>query len=636
MKKVLLLLLVISQLVVFAQKTTSKKAMKYYEEGIHFRSIRRYEQARDAFEKAVKIDPEFVKAHVILSKLYKQVFFDKENWIKHVEIAAKLAPNSRELLGVYFDYAKFLFAEENYQSSLHYLDLVLKMNPSMRSIRDEAQKLKKEANYGMKMIQNPLNFRTRKLNQNINKGIGNYFPTITADNETMLYTILTQKGKMKDENLMISKKVNGNWGPSVSISDVINTPNNREGASTISGDGKTMVFTKCGDRAGFGSCDLYICFKEGNEWSKPKNLGAKVNGKSWDSNPSLSADGRTLYFSSDRRKGSMGGRDIWISTRQDTGWTEAKNAGPIINTVESEIAPFIHANGQTLYYSSTGNYEQNMGGFDFFKYNIVTKGKPQNLGYPINTAKDETTLFITSDGKKGYFSKDEPVGMRGVIPYIYEFDVPETVKPSTKTNFAKGNVYDLKTKNKLGASIEVYDLNTNELVQKMNSDKITGDFLVTLNEGGEYGVYVTKKGYLHESVHFNYSKKTNLSPEELVIGLKKLEKGMSITLNNIFFESGSYELDDKSISELNKVVTLLKENKDIKVEISGHTDDVGSANDNNMLSNKRASSVKQYLVNKGVSISSIIAKGYGETKPKVANDSDINRAKNRRIEFKIL
>ena len=617
--------------------SSNKKAMKAFDKGLDYYAIRQFEPAKGEFLKAIKIDPEFVNAHVYLSKLYKQIYFDKDKWIKHVEIAAHLAPKSSELVAIYFDLGKYLFQESSYEEALKYMDLVVKINPRRKDMLFEAKKLKVEAAYGKEAVKNPMDFDVVKMGSNINYSVGNYLPSVTADNSQLLFTSLTIEGRRKNEDLLISTKKNGQWTKAVSLSSQINTPTKNEGASSISGDGKTMVFTQCGDPKGFGRCDLYISYKRGGEWMEPLNLGAGVNTKGWESQPTLSTDGRTLYFVSDRKNGSFGMEDIWVSTKiNDTTWTEARNMGPKVNTRDRELAPFMHANGRTLYFSSTGNYEKNMGGFDFFRYDLITEGEVENLGYPVNTAKDETTLFITADATKGYFSKDEAIGMRERATYIYEFDVPEEIKPEAKANYAKGEVFDIESKTKLEASVEVYELATNRLVQQVMSDYKDGSFLITLNENTEYAVYVSKQGYLHESVNFNYTEKTTLKPEELKIGLKKLKSGQSIVLNNVFFETASYALDMKSKSELDKLVKVLEENPSIKVEVSGHTDDVGSDSDNKKLSQNRADAVKKYLTDQEIAVSRIIAKGFGETQPKYENTTDENRAKNRRIEFKVL
>ena len=614
----------------------NKKAMKAFDEGLELYARRHFDGARVAFNKAVKFDPEFVNAHIYLSKLYKQIYFDEHNWIYHVEKAATLAPKARELMPIYFDFAIYQFQQHNYEKALHYLNLVDKLGTRNEEMRREVSKLIKQANYGKEAIKNPLNFEVKKLSHNINFSIGNYLPSLTADNQILLFTSLSVDGRKRNEDLLISNKKNGDWSKAVSISEKINTKEKNEGGSSISGDGRTMVFTQCGDPKGFGRCDLYISYKEGNDWSTPLNLGEGVNTKNWESQPSLSTDGRTLYFVSDRR-GGFGQEDIWFSTKiNDTTWTQAQNMGSNVNTKDRELAPFIHANGRTLYFSSTGFYDKNMGGFDFFKYDLVLENEVQNLGFPVNTAEDETTLFITSDAKKGYFSKDEAVDVRTRLTFIYEFDVPDEIKPEAKANFAKGEVFDIETNEKLSAIVEVVELSTNKLVQKVNSDKISGSFLITLNENTEYAVYVNKQGYLHESVNFNYTEKTNLKPEALKIGLKKIKKGQSIVLNNVFFETASYDLDKKSKSELDKLIQLLTDNPKIKVEVSGHTDDVGSNESNKILSNNRAKSVKTYLTQNGIDSNRILAKGYGESMPKVENTSEENRAKNRRIECKVL
>jgi outer membrane protein OmpA-like peptidoglycan-associated protein len=265
-----------------------------------------------------------------------------------------------------------------------------------------------------------------------------------------------------------------------------------------------------------------------------------------------------------------------------------------------------------------------------------TWGKPQNMGYPINTHLNQVGLFVTSDGKKGFYSVEENKGPYIVSSIIHEFDIPEQVKSEVITSYVKGVVYDAKTKEKLNALIELTDVENKTLEAVVESDPVSGQYLFVINAGSEYALNVTKSGYLFQSLAFDYKNKKAGEPVILDIYLEKIEKGNAVTLNNIFFETGKWDLLEKSSAELENVLIFLKNNPSLKIEISGHTDDVGSTADNLKLSENRAKSVRDYLTEKGIAPDRIVSKGYGETKPKVPNNSDANRAVNRRIEFKIL
>jgi outer membrane protein OmpA-like peptidoglycan-associated protein len=341
-----------------------------------------------------------------------------------------------------------------------------------------------------------------------------------------------------------------------------------------------------------------------------------------------------LYFVSDR-SGGFGKRDIWMSQWIDGTWTKATNLGPTINTAEEEVSPFIHVNGQTLYFSSKGF--TGMGGYDIF-FSELNKDKwsaPKNLGYPINTADDQVSLFITADGETGYYSYEQ----RGTNMYrslLYEFQVPEAIKIKNKSNYIVGKVLDVETRDPLQAQVELFDINADSLRSTVTSDSLTGDYMQILTEGSEYALYVTKPGYLFESLRFDYQESHQREPLNIDILLKPLKKGTASTMNNIFFDVDKYDLKEKSRTELNKTVMLMESNPDLKMEISGHTDNSGSDEHNRELSLNRARAVYQYLVDQGIDPDRLKFTGYGSSVPVAPNDSEENRQLNRRIEFRVL
>ena len=480
-------------------------------------------------------------------------------------------------------------------------------------------------------INKPLIINPLELPKTVNKFDSQYFPVLTADRETMIFT----GNQNLEENLYQVTFKDSAWTEPVSISDKINTKEN-EGTATISADGRTLVFTSCGGKKSVGSCDLYISYKQGDLWTSPQNLGININSPEWDSQPSLSADGRTLYFVSDR-KGSLGQRDIWVSKLDSTNiWGKATNLGTPVNTPEDDLSPFIHANGKTLFFASEGHV--GMGGLDlYFTENQNDRWKePENLGYPLNTFEDQIALFITADGKKAYYSLEKSQDDKYRRAKIVAIDFPESLQAKFKpTSFLKGTVYDAQTKQKLQADIELIALKNNEILGKISSDTQAGTYTTVLTGGGKYGVFVSKKGYFFKSLNFDFTDKIG-SDKTLDISLEPIKKEAKEILNNIFFDTGKWDLKPESTVELDKLVTLLKANPTLPIEISGHTDDVGKDNDNLILSQKRAKSVLDYLVQKGVNSLKIKSEGYGKNRPFVVNNSDENRRLNRRIEVKFL
>jgi OmpA-OmpF porin, OOP family len=341
-----------------------------------------------------------------------------------------------------------------------------------------------------------------------------------------------------------------------------------------------------------------------------------------------------LYFVSDR-KGGNGRADIYVSVQNSPGvWSKAVNLGPGVNTPYDERSPFIHANGRTLFFATNGR--PGFGGYDIFWSDFAdsTWSKPANFGYPINNHQEQYSLVITADGERGYYSHEELT--RPNDSKIYEFTVPEEYRLKYTSNTVKGVVRDRVTRQPLQAQVELYQLTKNELVSYVNSDSLTGNYLIVLTQGADYGLYVNSTGYLFKSLNFNYEIGTNLEPLVIDIDLDKASTGATIVLNNIFFDTDKFALREKSVTELDKISRFLKDNPKINVEIGGHTDDQGADAYNQQLSQKRAKAVGEYLVSIGIEIKRLKEVGYGAKRPLQPNDSESNRQVNRRIEFRII
>jgi outer membrane protein OmpA-like peptidoglycan-associated protein len=361
-------------------------------------------------------------------------------------------------------------------------------------------------------------------------------------------------------------------------------------------------------------------------------MGGKINSEQWESQPCLSPDKRDLYFAS-RRPGGYGGSDIYVSHLQANGkWGDPENLGEVINTTADEQCPFIHADNQTLYFTSSGL--PGYGDADLFYIRKGPNGvwsNPVNLGYPINTISQEGTLFITSDGKTAYYSSDRNDSKGGLD--IYSFDLREDVRPR-KTLWVKGQVFDNKTKKGLPSAVELIDLASKESLSKVQTDE-HGNYLITLPVGKDYAFNVNRKGYLFYSDNFSLRQRTPDSTYEKNIPLQPIEVDASIVLNNIFFDINKFDLKPESQVELDKLMQLLTDNPTLKIEISGHTDNAGKPADNLALSVNRAKAVVSYLTGKGIAATRLIAKGYGETKPMADNKTEDGRAMNRRTEMKV-
>ena len=381
-------------------------------------------------------------------------------------------------------------------------------------------------------------------------------------------------------------------------------------------------------------CDLYFSEFKGDRWTVPKNLGGNINTRYGEKQPSLSSDGRIMYFVSNR-DGGLGGYDVWISYKDDEGgWGKPVNAGDSINTQGDEHSPFIHPDNQTLYFSSDG--WPGLGLFDIFitrRTSDSTWSTPVNLGYPINTNGNEEGLIVNARGQTAYYSSDR-LSEQGRD--IYSFDLYKEVRP-IKVSYMKGRVYDAETKKRLGARFELINLNTEDPIMVSTSHPETGEFLVCIPANADYALNVSRKGYLFYSDHFETRQVyERTAPFLKDIPLQPIKVGERIILRNVFFEYNKHDLKTESRVELNKVVKLMNENPSLVIELSGHTDNTGTAEYNQTLSENRALSVRHYLVEHGIDGNRITCKGYGLTMPLATNDTEEGRAINRRTELKIL
>jgi outer membrane protein OmpA-like peptidoglycan-associated protein/Tol biopolymer transport system component len=483
--------------------------------------------------------------------------------------------------------------------------------------------------YEKKHPHNNYVFAPKNMGDSINSKDLEYYPSLTIDGKKMVFT----RRIADDEDFYESDLVNGVWCKARPLPGKVNT-NLNEGAQNISQDGEWIIFTGCNYPEGLGSCDLYISYKTKNGWSEAQNLGHVVNSENWESSPSLSPDKRDLYFSSNR-PGGYGGRDIWVSHRSANGiWGEPENLGPTVNTAGDEGCAFMYPDNQTLFFNSNGH--PGYGNTDLFfskKINDSTWSEPENLGYPINTIDDEGSLVVAPDGKTAYYASDGKDSRGGLD--IYSFQLRDDIRPP-RTLWVKGQVFDAKTKAGLPSSVELTEIITRRLVSKVQTDE-WGNYLTTLPVGKEYAFNVNRKGYLFFSENYNLNNQLTDTVFTANIPLQPLEPGASIELKNIFFDSKSTVLKPGSMVELNKVIQLMNDNPNLKILISGHTDNVGKPADNLVLSNGRAQSVINYLLSsRQIAKERLQSKGFGAAKPIADNNTEEGKARNRRTELSVV
>ncbi len=526
------------------------------------------------------------------------------------------------------------------------------------------ERSKKAGNYRKKTYEFALDLKQKKgfennnidvknLGDSINTFDSEYFPSIPIEGDKLVFTrrvggynedfyeaeraISHEQLAMNNSNLSTiaqsSQLTAQSWHKAKPLAGNINTDQN-EGAQCISQDGEWLIFTACNRPDGFGSCDLYISYKTPDgRWTEAENMGPKINTEFWESVPTLSPDKKDLYFSS-RRPGGYGAADIWVSHRSVKGvWGIPENLGPNINTVGEESSPFIHADNQSLYFTSDGL--PGYGKSDLFVTKKNEKGEwgiPQNLGYPINTIEEEGSFIVTADGQTAYYASDRS-DTRGGLD-IYTFQLPKAVQP-TKTLWVKGKVFDADTKKGLPSSVELKDKANNVVTENVQTDE-TGNYLVTLPIGKNYSFTINRKGYLFYSDEFVLMDNNADSTYTKDIPLQPIAANSTLVLKNILFETNSFQLKSSSFIELDKVLQLLKDNPNLKIQISGHTDNIGKPEDNLKLSTSRAKAVVDYLVLKGILPTRLSSKGFGSTKPVAENTTEIGRAKNRRTELMVI
>lgn len=623
--------------------TTAIFSQPYNPEKIKKKAIQYYNQAQQrAMEdnnisaiglllQAVETDHNYVDAHLALASLYANIKNHK-NSIKYFEIAFSL--DSNYTLDYKSPYSVQLAALGAFDSALIAInELLTKKPPKNPTSFDKLEKRRKSYEFAIDFEKNNPDksyvFAPQNLGPGINSSEPEYFPSLSIDATELVFT---RRVRNINEDFYSSKLNGKSWDEAKPLEGNINTPQS-EAAQTISQDGQLLIFTAKDRRDSYGNYDLYYSRMTPNGWSESVNLGKNVNSDQWDSQPCLSPDKRALYFAS-RRLGGFGGSDIYVCHLLPNGqWSEAENVGAGINTAGDDQCPFIHVDNQTLYFTSNGwqGYGENDLFFVRRSYGN-TWTKPKNLGYPINTINDEGTLFIAADGVTAYYASDRS-DSKGSLD-IYSFQLRKDIRPF-KTLWVKGIVTDKKTMKGIPSTVALIDLASKQTITQVATDE-NGNYLITLPVGKDYAFNVNRKGYLFYSDNFLMADKSSDSTYRKNIALQPIELNANIILKNIFFDVNKFELKTSSQVELDKLVQLLNDNPLLKIEISGHTDNIGKPSDNLVLSIERAKSVVNYLISKNIDAKRLSSKGFGESQPVADNNTEEGRALNRRTEMKVM
>jgi len=488
------------------------------------------------------------------------------------------------------------------------------------------------------IINNPV-----KFNPNIVTGISTefdeYLPIISPDQELSFFTRrLEKKSKQSITSIIVeeftwSKKENKTFEVGSALGYPFNMESN-EGGASITIDNKILYYTKCSlTPVGYKNCDIYYVFNQDGSWSEVQTFSKNISKiDSWESQPTVSSDGKTIIFASDR-KGGYGKIDLYEIQLLNGVWTASKNLGSNINSSENEKSPYLHTDGKTLFFASQ-NFPT-LGGFDIFysrKDSLGNWGKPQNIGYPINSVADEISLFVSTDGNTAYFASNHLDGVGGWD--IYSFSLHDGAKPE-RVLFLKGDLLDENGQVLNDMELEVKNIKTKEITTiKVYAGTYVSS--LTLDEKDDVLITVKKEGFAFNSTYISANDTVFKSPSSLDISMQTLDEGKSFAIEDIYFNNNSYDLKDITKEVLVEFAKYLEINNSLVIEINGFTDNIGDASDNQILSENRSKAVRDLILLQGISESRISYKGFGESSPKSNNNTEKGRAQNRRTEFRII
>lgn len=628
--------------------------------------------ALDFFIKANAFNPECAELNYKIGKCMIHLPDKKLKAISYLEKSIKLDPDNDFFKYYYLGMGK-QYKYKFEEAKKHYKTFENKLKDKhFDDVKRDFKKRIKECDAGIEFKNNPRKVWIKQIEE-INTKYPDYCATITADMEMMMFNSkrpnTTGGQKAEDRyfyaDLYITNYKNGKWSNPDNKSVSFNTSEQDE-ILALSPDGQSMFVYKYNETDGKG--DIFKTDLAGNTWSKPEKLTTKINTDYDETHASFSYDGLKIYYITNQPAGTEGGQDVFFSGLMDKNnntWGKGLTISHDINTKYHEGSIYMHPDGKTMYFSSQGH--NSMGGYDIFVSHWGDNGRwsdPENMGYPINTPFDEVYFVMSGSGKYAYvtsnreqegvghydiyqikfISGDKPAAIDGedqllssIADPIQEATIEEAVQVETKNlTVLKGVIIDNFTEKPVEATIEIIDNTKNELISSFKSNSATGKFLVSLPSGKNYGIAVKAEGYLFHSENFDLPETAPYQLVDKLIKLKNVDIGSKIVLKNVFFDTGKSSLKPESTPELMRLVKLLKDIPKLRIEISGHTDNVGADNINQQLSEKRARAVVNFLKSKGISESRLEYKGYGETDPIADNSTSEGRRQNRRTEFKII
>jgi outer membrane protein OmpA-like peptidoglycan-associated protein len=622
------------------------KAEKLFEKGIDKKKYE-FKERKEFLLKAIEEEPDYADALNALGNCAITVAKGDGTSFspakKYFEKAIEICPDVNAY--AYFYLGLIAYGTDKYEEAGKYMEKFLTYDESTKKDDDynKASKVLKEAKFFSEVFKNPVPFDPKPI-----KGICTYedefLAMMSPDNEQLYFTKRFMKQGRNEltphqvEEFEFAEKSTDTYANVKALAPPFNIGDNY-GGTTFSLDNKHMFITVCKpDKRGVMNCDIYTSDLVDGVWGELVNLGPNVNtSDGWESQPTLSSDGRIIYFSSARADSK--GMDIYKSEKDEKGeWLPAKNLGAPINTDGNEKSPFIHSDSQTLYYSSDGH--PGLGGFDIFYTKLDMSSfnwkVPKNIGYPINTDKDELGFFVSTDGHIGYFSSNQLKG-KGAGGYdIFSFDLYKEARPE-KILFIKGEIKEESNGSLARARVELKNLDT-KTITTIPVDSITGSYaaVITIKNSEDVLLTVKNPGSSFNSQLIHTSDSIFGKPQKINLSIDSIKIGNTYKINNINYKTSSADLTPESKQIVEEFANYLKDNPSIKIEIHGHTDNAGAAATNLALSTDRAFTIYDILQQNGITKERMSYKGFGGSKPIASNDTENGKAKNRRTEFIVL
>jgi outer membrane protein OmpA-like peptidoglycan-associated protein/tetratricopeptide (TPR) repeat protein len=624
--------------------TLNKKDTKLYSDGISYLKHGNYTMAIQSMKQVLSGNPDFVDATYVMGlSWYKMANPNLKEAEKYFSRTIALCPTYD--VYAYYYLGEIAYSFEQFDKTIQYLSEFLKDVEKIKKDEDytRAVQLLEYSKFYLKAISNPVPFNPEVV-EGISTPENEYLPILSPDNQTAYFT--REKKMLPDRNSVIqttrfrelfmasARNEDGSFSEGEEMPDPFNIFSN-EGGATLTADNHFLYYTVCQyDKAGgYLNCDIFYSEQVNGEWTPIRNAGSQINKpNTWESQPSISTDGKMLYFVSDR-PGGYGGYDLYKAMKNDDGsWGVAVNMGPVVNSKGNEKSPFIHPDGQTLYFSSDG--WPGMGGYDIFFTKVRednTIDKPQNLGYPINSPEDELGFFVSTDGTRGFFASNKFHGKGGWD--LYSFELYDAARPE-KVLFIKGTVKDESSAEPVKARIELRNLETKK-ISEIPLDTNTGKYVAVTQFRNDYVMTIKKEGYVYESKYISKVDTVFKAPAEVDVQIQPIELNKSYRINDIYFAFNSSELTEESKAVLEQMIEFLTFNGTMCIQIQGHTDNIGNDADNLKLSESRARSVYDYLIARNIAPERLSFRGFGKTDPVAPNDTEEGRAKNRRTCFVI-